>query len=188
MNIFKIMNIIDLIIIIPLAWALYKGVTKGFIYSIASLLALILGIIGAIHFSFFAESYIQQWFNLNPSYLPLASFLVTFIIIVAGIHLLAFVFDKLLKAVALGFINRIAGGIFNVIKVAFILSVLLSVVNYLDSFSKILPEDKKENSLLYQPLSTFAPAVFPYLRLDELKERYDNWKPRGERVDELENV
>ena len=176
------MNILDLILIIPIAWALYRGVTKGFIYSIASLLALFFGIFGAIHFSFFAEGYIQEWFNLNPKYLPLASFLVTFILIVTGIHILAFVFDKVIKAVALGIINRIAGGLFNVVKVAFILSVLLSVINYLDTFSNIIPADKKENSILYSPISSFAPALFPYLRIDDLKERYDNWKPRDEEV------
>ena len=174
------MNVLDLILIVPLAWALYRGFSKGLIYSVASLLALFLGILGSIHFSFFAEEYIQAWFNINPKYLPLASFLVTFMLIVAGIHILAFVFDKVIKAVALGIINRIAGGIFNVLKVAFILSVLLSVVNYLDTFSNIVPDEKKENSILYSPVSSFAPALFPYLRIDDLKERYDNWKPRGE--------
>ena len=176
------MNVLDLILIIPLAWALYRGITKGLIYSVASLLALFLGILGAIHFSFLTEGYIQSWFNLNPKYLPLASFLVTFMLIVAGIHILAFVFDKVIKAVALGIVNRIAGGIFNVLKVAFILSVLLSVVNYLDTFSNIVPDEKKESSILYSPISSFAPALFPYLRIDDLKERYDNWKPRGEEV------
>jgi hypothetical protein len=39
-----------------------------------------------------------------------------------------------------------------------------------------LPEEKIEDSFLYQPLSDFAPMVFPYLHFDELKDRQDKEK------------
>jgi hypothetical protein len=34
-----------------------------------------------------------------------------------------------------------------------------------------IPEEHKENSLLYQPLSRLAPAIFPFLNFDEIKDR-----------------
>lgn len=170
------MNYLDLILAVPLIWAVYIGFTKGFIFSIASLLALFLGIFGAIHFSDITAVFIESWFHPEPRYLNLISFAITFIIIVIGIHLLAYFIDKVVKAVALGIINRLAGVLFNLIKMAFIVSVVLSLVNYLNRFSGFIPEEDIEESILYKPVSSFAPAVFPYLRFEELKEKYQDWK------------
>ena len=168
------MNYLDIILAIPLLWAVYKGFTKGLIFSVASLLALILGIYGAIHFSFVTECYIQKWFHPGEKYLAFISFGSTFVLIVIIVHLVAWAIDRLVKAVALGIVNRLAGVVFNVVKMAFILSVILSLVNYLNSFSHFLPEKDQEESLLYKPVSGFAPAVFPYLKFDEIKHRLEN--------------
>ena len=35
------------------------------------------------------------------------------------------------------------------------------------SYYGIIPEDTKESSILYEPLSKFAPSVFPYLRFNK---------------------
>ncbi len=176
------MNYLDLFLAIPLIWAAYKGFSKGLVFSAASLLALILGIYGAIHFSWVAEISIQQWFDMDPRYLPFAAFTLTFLIIVILIHLISFVIDKLIRAVALGFVNRLGGLLFNTLKVAFILSVLISMVDYLGSMHSFIPEEQKERSLLYKPLSAFAPAVFPYLRIEELEKRYEDWNPQTKEV------
>jgi membrane protein required for colicin V production len=170
------MNYLDLILAIPLIWAIYKGFTKGLIFSVASLLALILGIFGAIHFSGITSVFIESWFHPEERYLKLISFSLTFIIIVIGVHLLAYFIDKVIKAVALGIINRLAGLIFNLIKMAFILSVLLSLINYINHFSSFIPEKDIEESVLYKPVSSFAPAIFPYFKFEDLKEKYQDWK------------
>ncbi len=31
----------------------------------------------------------------------------------------------------------------------------------------------KNNSLLYKPLSNFAPMIFPYLNFDKIKEKFE---------------
>ena len=166
------MNYLDLILIIPLVWAAYKGFTKGLIFSAASLIALVLGIYGAIHFSIFAEAYINEWIEINQRYLTLIAFIVTFLVIIIAVHLLAFFLDRIIKAVALGIVNRLAGVIFNLVKVAFILSIILSIINFYDSYNPFIPQEKKEESILYGPVSAFAPSIFPYFNLDELRERY----------------
>ena len=53
------MNYIDIILAIPLVWAVYRGFTKGFIIEIASLIAMVLGVYGAIHFSYFIFNQVQ---------------------------------------------------------------------------------------------------------------------------------
>lgn len=164
------MNILDLIILIPLAWSAYKGYSKGLIISIASLLALLLGIYGAIRFSDITSSYLIEHFELSSQYLPHISFALTFIIIVVGIHFLARVLDKIVKAVALGFVNRISGAFFGIIKTAFIISVIILLVNKFDEKTGLLKAEQKEGSLLYEPLSKVAPLIFPYLDFEKLNE------------------
>ncbi len=167
------MNYLDILLAIPLIWAVYRGFTKGLIFSVASLLALILGIYGAIHFSFVVQDFVRAIFHPNDRYLAFLSFTITFILIVIIIHMVAWAIDRLIKAVALGMVNRLAGVVFNVIKMAFILSIILSLLNYLNRFNNFIPEKDREESLLYGPVSSFAPAVFPYLKFDEVKKKLE---------------
>ncbi len=164
------MNILDLIIIILVAWSAYKGFSKGLIISVAGLLALLLGIFGAIRFSDITSSYLIEHFDLSTQHLPIISFAITFVIIVIAVHFLARIIDKLVKAVALGFINRIAGAAFNILKIAFILSIVILLINKFDEKTGFISAELKEKSLFYKPLAGFAPLIFPYLDFEKVNE------------------
>lgn len=163
------MNYFDIIFAAILLYSAYKGFSKGIVIQAASLVALLLGIFGAIKFSDITSDFLVREFELTTQYLPLISFAITFVIIVLGVHLVARIVDKLMKAVALGFINRISGLIFGLIKTAFIISIVLVIVNNSDKKFNFLPEKKVEESLLYEPLSNFAPFLFPYLNFEDIK-------------------
>lgn len=164
------MNIVDYIIIILVAWSAYKGFSNGLIISVAGLLALLLGIFGAIRFSDITSNYMIEQFEFNSEHLAIISFAITFILIVIAVHFTARVVDKLVKAVALGFINRIAGAAFNILKIAFILSIVLLLLNKVDNKTGIISDELREESLFYEPLASFAPMIFPYLDFEKVKE------------------
>ncbi len=167
------MNTIDLVFAILLLWAAYRGYTKGFIVQLATLAALLLGILGAVMFSDFTSGIIIKKFDVSGQYLPIISFAVTFIAIVIGVHLLAKMINKLIDAIALGIVNRLLGVLFSVLKIAFVVSIILVLVNKIDSKYNFIPDETKDNSLLYKPLSNFAPMIFPYLNFDKMKEKID---------------
>jgi membrane protein required for colicin V production len=106
-----------------------EGFSKGVVLQAATLLALILGIIGAIKFSGYTSALIIEHTKMTGEYLPIISFALTFIVIVVVVHLLAKVIERLVEAVALGFVNRLAGALFSMTKFAFIISVILVVLN-----------------------------------------------------------
>ena len=170
------MNYIDLILIIPLLWAIYRGFTRGFIFQAASLAALILGIFGAIRFSSFTANILTNKFDLQTQYLSIISFAITFIAIVIAVHIIARIIDKLIKAIALGFINRILGIVFAVLKYAFIISIILLILNGINKRTNFLPKEDISNSVLYEPLSKFALKIFPYLdfNINENKDEENN--------------
>jgi membrane protein required for colicin V production len=137
----------------------------------ASLAALVLGVWGAIRFSDLTATLLIENFEMQGRYAALVAFALTFIGIVILVHLLARALDKLVRAVALGFVNRLAGLIFAVLRTAFLISIVLVILNSIDRRVPFIPEQHKENSLLYQPLSWLAPAIFPYLDFEEMRNR-----------------
>jgi membrane protein required for colicin V production len=163
------MNILDIILAVPLLWALYRGFRKGLIYMVASLTALVLGILGAMRFHAQTGTLLNNWFNINPDHLNLVSFAVTFICIVLIVHVAAFLVDRLIKAVALNLVNRTAGMLFGLFVTAFIISIVLMPVDAANSRKEFISPEKINGSLLYRPLTKLAPAVFPYLKREEFR-------------------
>ena len=80
------MLITELIFIALLALGGIMGFRKGLIAQVSMFLALLLGIWGAIHFSKFTGQYLTTWFNLQGDNAFLASFIVTFALVVLLVY------------------------------------------------------------------------------------------------------
>lgn len=163
------MNFIDIILAVFLAWGLYKGFRKGLVIEITSLVALVLGVYGGIHFSDSVADFLRKQFDWQTEYLHIISFAITFIGIIFIVYTIGKIIEKVIDIVALGLVNKIAGGAFGLLKVAFILSVILIIVESFDKKANLINEEKKENSLLYKPVCSFAAIVIPKLDLDDVK-------------------
>jgi len=159
------MNYIDVVLGIILIVAAIQGFRKGFIVEAASLAALILGIWGAIKFSDWTAGYISKTFNYHSNSLSMVAFLVTFVGIVILIHILGKILDSTIKAVALGFLNRLAGIIFGTLKAAVILSILLLLFDPVDENVHFLPAKQKADSKIYPPMKQLVPTLFPFIKL-----------------------
>ena len=157
------MNFIDIIFIILFILAGINGYKKGLIVELASLAALILGIWGAFEFSDITAEFLVDNFNWSWDHLNVASFIITFAVIVILVHIIGSVLNKMIEAAMLGFLNRLAGIVFGVLKSALILSVILVVFDRIDRDVNIIPEDKKAESRLYQPIRNFVPSIFPFI-------------------------
>lgn len=170
------MNSLDYILFIPLLYALYRGFTKGLIIELASLLALILGIYGALHFSSFTFEFLSDHFEIKTVYLQLVSYGLTFLIIAVFISFTGKILTMLIRLVALGFINRIMGAIFGGIKALLILSVFIS---FFDRFNKqfgMVNEDILISSLIYNSIRTQSEKFYPNIleQFDRQKESIEN--------------
>jgi membrane protein required for colicin V production len=164
------MNVLDIIFLVPLLFALYRGFKKGLIHMIASLAALILGIIGAIQLRPVFASLLDSIFTISPDHMNVIAFAVAFVIIVLVVHLAAFLVDKLVKAVALSFINRVLGMAFGLLVTLFVISMILWPINQINAEKEIIKPKHIEGSMLYKPISAIAPALFPYLKKQDWKQ------------------
>lgn len=172
------MNIIDIILGVILLWSLYNGFKKGIVSQAGALLGLLLGVWGAIKFSGFTKELLIRKFEITSQYTSLMAFALTFIAIVIGVNLLAKVLSKTLEALALGGFDKILGAVFGLLKTAFVLSVVLFILNSVDTRFKFLPKQEVQESKLYTPVSAIAPMLFSFFK-DEL-EYYKQGKEENE--------
>ena len=141
------MNFIDIILGIFLLLGLVRGFMKGFFIELASLVALIAGIFGAIHFSYYASSFIAEHVDWEENYINLAAFAVTFIIIIVIISLAGKLLTKLANIIALGILNKLLGGAFGVIKMAFLASVIILFFEAVNSNNSLIEQEKLDSSV-----------------------------------------
>lgn len=164
------MSIIDIVLGALLLFGLIRGAMKGLFVEIASLVALVLGVYGAIHFSGFAAEFLESKVDWNEKTINIVAFAITFVIIVLAISLAGKALTKLADFAALGIINKLAGGVFGVLKIGLILSVLLIVFNKLNNTLPFMEQDDLEESILYKPVKSLAPMIFPNLIKSETEE------------------
>jgi membrane protein required for colicin V production len=154
------MNLLDVILGLLLAFGLYKGLKNGLFVELASIIALIAGIFGAIHFSYITGEYLAENLHWDEKYMNIASFMITFIIIVVLVHLLAKLLTKIADFAMLGLLNKIAGGIFGALKIAVIVGAVLVFFDSVNQAANIIKEETKNESVLYEPLKEIGAFIF----------------------------
>lgn len=155
------MNIFDIIIAALLIFGFVRGIMKGFFVEVASLVALIAGVYGAIHFSYFIGDFLKESVSWSEEYISLAAFAGTFIAIIIVISFLGKILTKLANFASLGIINKILGGVFGTLKIGLILSVVFIFFGKINDSIPFIEKKTLEESILYQPLKKVAPAIFP---------------------------
>jgi membrane protein required for colicin V production len=170
------MNWIDLIVIVLLVLGLARGFINGFVKELASLLALILGIWGAIKFSSFTAERLYDYFDMTGQYVGIIAFLITFVIIVIIIHFVGLLVDKFVQTLSLGFLNSLIGIIFGLFKTALVLSVIFCVLNAIDARHPFLPKEQIRQSKFYNSIADIAPAIFPVIGEGAFDKSFDRFK------------
>jgi len=158
--------IADIIVIIILLTGAFTGFRKGVVVSIASCVAIIAGAMAAYFFSDCLGLWLSDYLNWSEGQIAVASFALTFILVVLGVHLLAKMLEGFLNLVALGIVNKVAGGVFGLLKNALIISFIAYA---LSGFDGLLPDNFSEDCIVYTHVESLAPTVLPYW--EELKEK-----------------
>ena len=167
------MNIFDIVIAALLVFAFVRGFMKGFFVEVASLIALVGGVWGAIHFSYFMADVLEDHVDWSENYISLAAFAITFIVIVVAVSFLGKALTKMADFAALGLINKIFGGVFALLKSVVILSVIFVFFSRINSTIPFVGKETLENSILYTPVKELVPSIFPSI-IKEFDEQIGN--------------
>ncbi|WKW46060.1 CvpA family protein [Myroides sp. JBRI-B21084] len=157
------MYILDLIIAVLLAYALFKGLKNGFIASVVSFVALIVGVYIALRFSFFMRDFLAINTSWNPKTVTITAFIGTFLLVLIILFFLGKTLTKIAQGLALGFVNKLFGAFFEGLKMICILSVLFNVFQKINYNHLIVSKEKLDESIFYRPIENTAKLVFPLM-------------------------
>jgi membrane protein required for colicin V production len=153
------MNYLDIIVAIILFLFGFKGFRKGFIIEVVTLLAFGVGIYGAMHFSDFTAMHLQDFMEINPKYLNTVAFILTFILLVVLVNVIGQLVSNAVKAMNLGFFNKLGGFLLGVAKGLLLCSTLVLVLNNLQWMS-LIKEEVKLTSYLYPYVEKTVPYLY----------------------------
>ena len=154
--------LIDIIAGILIITAIIKGLRRGLIVAIFSIIAFIVGIAAAMKLSVVVAGQLQDSVNISAQWWPVISFLLVFVVVVLLVRLLANMIEKAVEWTLLGWVNKLGGVILYVLMYIVSFSVLLFYAEQINLLSK----DTTESSLTYQAIRPFGPwaiDAFGYL-------------------------
>jgi membrane protein required for colicin V production len=147
--------IIDIIFAVWMVMAIFKGFQKGLIVAVLSIVAFIIGIAAALKLSAVAAGWLGETTNINAKWLPLASFILVFLIVVLAINRGAKLIEKAVELAMLGWVNKAAGILLYMALYTLIFSVLLFFAEQLNIFT----DQTIAESVTYVYISPLGPKV-----------------------------
>lgn len=171
------MGLLDILLGLPLVWGLWKGYKNGLFMEIASIVALVAGIFGAIHFSYITGEYLSEHLNWDERNMSIIAFIITFVLIIIIVNLIGKLLTKVANFAMLGALNKIAGGIFGALKVAILLGAAFIFFDRMDTTFNLITEETKEESILYQPIKDIGALIFDTVLVGEASSKQASEDP-----------
>ncbi len=158
-------NYVDIAILICFIPAIFVGISKGLVRQLASFIALITGIWAGWHFSEIVSKWISGILpSLNSNTISIISFALIFIAVVIIVNYIGYLSSKLIKIILLGWLDRLLGLFFAILKYSFIISIFIYLLESLDKIYHFLPQKDISESAIYSAISSLTLYIFPFIK------------------------
>lgn len=155
------MNLLDFLILLPIAFFCYRGFVNGIIKEVLSIVGIIVGVFLTFQYMDPVGEAISPFFKEGASFVPFISAIIIFIGTLVVVHLVAYLSKKFLETIKLNFANRLAGAAFGFLKSGIVISALLLI---LAGFSMPSQETRQE-SATYTYIIYLAPWAYDTVAL-----------------------
>ncbi|MEI6122920.1 MAG: CvpA family protein [Bacteroidota bacterium] len=160
------MHVLDLFILIAITIFVFRGFRKGLIIELATLAALVLGVMLAKYFSDLLAQWLVNECGMDAENAPVVSFVAIFVVVLILVRILAKAIEKVLDMTALGFFNKMGGAILGLAKALLLLAFIFYILLRFDTNETLLTARAKEKSVLFRPISRIAPALIPKIKME----------------------
>jgi len=147
--------LLDVIFLMLMLVAIFKGYRKGFVVAIFSFVALFIGLAAALKLSAYVAVRLKESVNVSSGWLPFLSFLIVFIIAVLLVNWTGKLIQKAFEIALLGWVNRLAGILLYALLYTIIYSVFLFYADKIHFFSAATIQASQVSSLI----EPFGPKV-----------------------------
>ena len=159
-----IMNTLDIILLICFIPAIFQGLKKGFISQVVSIVSIFAGLWAAGEFSAPVSTWLGQYITVPEQTMKIIAFAVVLIAAFVVLGLVGRLIEGLFKLVMLGWLNKLLGVAFALLKNALIIGLLIIVFNSLNESFNLVQEPALNESVLYPHFKKIAFDVFPYIK------------------------
>lgn len=169
------MNVFDIILLLLLLWAAYKGYSQGIIIQIGGIIGLLAGAWAAFRYG----TQIGGFLGMEGGTAAVAGFIVTMVATVIVLAILSRMTRGLFRLTGLGALDHLAGAVFSVLKVSLFVGIMLYAFDKPIKSHDTLAA-KAAESKLYGPIVAVPEYLFPYV--NTCKERVmEEFFPRTDR-------
>ena len=137
---------------------------KGFVTEIIAILAVVFGFIGAKLWGQTFSAWILTQFTWPDTVCDAVAYALLFLGITLALNIVARLISKLLKAIHLGWMNRVLGGAFGVAKWTLIVLAIVFCVNKVDLQFHFLQPELKAKSIIYPEAVKWADKALDYVK------------------------
>lgn len=153
------MNWFDIVVAIPLLWALWRGFNHGLIQQLLSIVALAGGVWLAMRWG----GEVGEALGIEARWSAVGGFVCVFVAVLIVMTLVGRFTRGLFSIAGLGVFDTLLGVVFSVGKVWVVVSLLLHGLVAMPFTQNLLGSKLPEKSLLYTPLVSTADVLFPYI-------------------------
>lgn len=152
------MNWIDALIFLALGFGIVRGLMKGLVTELIAILAVVLGVVGARLWGHQFSHWCMAQFTWPEAVCDVVAYVLLFLAITVVCNIVGKLLSRLLKAIHLGWANRLLGAVFGCAKWAVVVLVLVFLMDTLDQHFHILKTEVKNSSITYKPAVNTAHA------------------------------
>ncbi|MBC6491166.1 CvpA family protein [Flavihumibacter stibioxidans] len=151
--------ILDILTLVILLWAVYKGISKGLLMAVFSLVAFVAGLAAALKLSAITASRLEGTVNVSARWLPVLAFLLVFIGVTILVNLIGKLLEKSAEWAFLGWLNKAGGVLFFAVLYLLVWSIVLF---YLDKLELLNPDTMTESNT-YAIIVPWGPRTINWL-------------------------
>ena len=157
------MNWVDIVIIIYLVLSVITGFTQGLIRTLLSIIGLIVGILLASHF--YKQLGNVLTFISNKDWANIVAFIIILVVVMGIAALVAILLRSLIKAIMLGWVDRLGGAVVGLILGALSVSAFLAIIVKYTNTS-VITESKLAGFFLdkFPIILKFMPSEFQNIK------------------------
>lgn len=155
---------VDIIILVCFIPAVWVGLKKGLVHQLISIAVLILSVWLGFRYCDAVAAKIGTLAEIPPAGLKVISFAAIFIAVTVVLRILGWLLEKILKLATLGWMNRLVGMAFAILKCALLVCLAVLLFDTLNSSVHLVKEETLEPAVIYNFFNDAAHKIFQWIK------------------------
>ncbi len=148
------------------------GFSKGFIRQLVSVVGLVAGLLVARALYASVGEKLAMETGTSLTFARGLAFLLIWLVVPVGLSLAATLLTKAVDSIHLGFVNRWLGAGLGALKYILLISLVIALIEYIDSEDSLIQSTKKKESVLYYSMESLSGVFIPVIK-DATKQLID---------------